>query len=248
MGKIVAIGGGSMQERETLAIDREIVGLSGKSRPRALFIPTASYDLPERYEIFREVYGGALGCDTDALYLLNVSPSRRELEEWILSADLIYVSGGNTLKLMRRWRRLGVDDILRRAYHQGIVLSGLSAGAICWFRYGHSDSMSFYHPESWRYIRVRCMGLIDALGVTHYHAEGREEDFKRMVAKHSEVGIAIDNNCAIEFIDGGYRVITSQPGASAYRVYKGRGGIVEERLEQKEELSPIAELVKKGQD
>ncbi len=58
MGKIVAIGGGSMQERETLAIDREVVRLAGKRRPRALFMPTASYDNPERYEIFQDIYGG----------------------------------------------------------------------------------------------------------------------------------------------------------------------------------------------
>ena len=135
MGKIVAIGGGSMQERETLAIDREVVRLAGKRRPRALFIPITSYDNPERYEIFQEVYGGDLGCVTDVLNLLGVSPSRKELEEKILSSDLIYVSGGNTLKLMRRWRRLGVDKILELAHDMGIVLAGLSAGAICWFKY-----------------------------------------------------------------------------------------------------------------
>ena len=201
MRKIVAIGGGSMEERETIGIDQEVVRLSGKARPKALFIPTASYDNPERWKVFQDVYGDELGCDTDVLYLLGLNPSKAELEDKILSADLIYVSGGNTLKLMRRWRRLGVDKILERAHEQGIVLAGLSAGAICWFKYGHSDSMSFYHSEKWSYVRVKGMGLIDALGVTHYHAEGREADFGRMVAKHPEIGIAIDNNCAIELID-----------------------------------------------
>ncbi len=68
------------------------------------------------------------------LNLLGVNPSRKELEEKILSSDLIYVSGGNTLKLMRRWRRLGVDKILELVHDKGIVLAGLSAGAICWFK------------------------------------------------------------------------------------------------------------------
>ncbi len=126
MGKIVAIGGGSMQERETLAIDREVVRLAGKRRPRGLFIPTAIYDNPERYEIFQDVYGGELGCETDVLNLLRVNPFGKELEEKILSSDLIYVSG-NTLKLMRRWRRLGVDKILETAHGRGVVLAGLSA-------------------------------------------------------------------------------------------------------------------------
>jgi dipeptidase E len=57
------------------------------------------------------------------------------------------VGGGNTLKMMRRWRKLGVDQFLERAYHKGAVLSGISAGAICWFVYGHSDSQQFYHPD-----------------------------------------------------------------------------------------------------
>ena len=247
MGKIVAIGGGSMLERETLAIDREVVRLTGKQRPRALFIPTASYDNPERYEVFQDVYGGELGCDTEVLNLLGVSPSRRELEEKILSSDLIYVSGGNTLKLMRRWRRLGVDRILETAHERGIVLAGLSAGMICWFKYGHSDSMSFYGREVWSYVRVKGMGLIDALGVSHYHAEGREEDFHRMVKKYPEVGIAIDNNCALEVVDGSYRLITSQSGAYAYRVSKRRGEIDVQRLERNEEYAPMAKLLSQGQ-
>ena len=245
MGKIVAIGGGSMQERETLAIDREAIRLTGERRPRALFIPTASYDNPERYEVFQEVYGGELGCDTEVLNLLGVNPSGRELEEKILSSHLIYVSGGNTLKLMRRWRRLGVDKILETAHDRGIVLAGLSAGAICWFSYGHSDSMSFYGREDWRYVRVKGMGLINALGVSHYHAEGREEDFHRMVARHPEVGIAIDNNCALVFVDGEYRLITSQSGAHAYRVSSHRSEIDVRRLEQTDKYTPITELLER---
>ena len=154
MCKLVAIGGGEIVRGETLAIDKEIVSLTGKNRPRALFIPTASSDSREYWQVFQNVYGTELGCETDVLYLLGVSPTKRELEQKILSADLIYVGGGNTLKMMRRWRRLGVDSILRDAYGRGIVLSGLSAGCICWFNWGHSDSMAFYHPESWRYVGV----------------------------------------------------------------------------------------------
>ncbi len=114
---------------------------------------------------------------------------------------------------------------------------------ICWFKYGHSDSMSFYGREVWSYVRVKGMGLIDALGVSHYHAEGREEDFHRMVKKYPEVGIAIDNNCALEVVDGAYRLITSQPGAHAYRVSKRRGEIDVQRLEQSDAYAPMAKLL-----
>ena len=247
MGKIVAIGGGDLRTLETLSIDREIINLTGKSRPRALFIPTASSDSEEYWQAFDNAYGWELGCETDVLYLLNLSPTKAQLEDTILSSDLIYVGGGNTLKMMRRWRRFGVDKILESAYNQGIVLSGLSAGAICWFKYGHSDSMSFYDPEQWSYIRVRCMGLIDALSCPHYDGETagvkREQEFHQMVQKYGGMGIAKDNNCAIEFIDDKYRVITSQRGANAYKVFKSRGQVVTERVEQKQELTPISALL-----
>ena len=110
------------------------------------------------------------------------------------------------------------------------------------YKYGHSDSMSFYGREDWRYIRVRGMGLIDAVGVAHYHAEGREEDFHRMVAKYPEVGIAIDNGCALEVVDGQYRLVTSRPGANAYRVSTRRGKIDVQRLEQSDDYTPASKL------
>ena len=249
MGKIVAIGGGDLRTLETLAIDREVVRLSGKTRPRALFIPTASSDSVEYWEAFHKVYGGALGCETDVLYLLKAAPSMQELQERILSSDLIYVGGGNTLKMMRRWRRLGVDKVLEAAYNQGVVLSGVSAGAICWFEYGHSDSMSFYHPQRWDYIRVKGMGLVEALACPHYDGETagvkREKDFQQMVKRFGGgMGIAIDNNCALEFVDGGYKVITSRQGAGAYRVRRSSGKIVAERIEQRSEFTPTGQLLR----
>ena len=102
------------------------------------------------------------------LYLLGVSPTTAELERKILSAYLVYVGGGNTLKMMRRWRKLGVDRVLSEAYREGVVLSGLSAGCICWFSWGHSDSMAFKRSDSWRFIRVRGMGLIETLVCPHF--------------------------------------------------------------------------------
>ena len=249
VGKIVAIGGGDLSSLETLEIDREIISLTGKSRPKALFIPTASGDSVERWHEFESVYRGRLGCDTDFLYLLGVTPTPSELKEKILSSDLIFVGGGNTLKMMRRWRRLGVDRVLRSAHDKGIVLCGVSAGAICWFTHGHSDSMSFYSSDSWSYIRVKGMGLIDAFACPHYDSETagvrREQDFHNMVTKHGGMGIAIDNHCAIELVDDGYRVITSRPGAGAYRVYKRAGHIVREAVEQRRDFSPTSELLRR---
>ena len=247
MTKLVAIGGGKMVEGATLAIDERVVALTGKSNPRALFIPTASSDSREYWHGFQRTYAGELGCETDVLYLLGVNPTKEELEQKILSADLIYVGGGNTLMMMRRWRRLGVDGVLREAYRRGIVLSGLSAGCICWFSWGHSDSMSFYQPDDWSYIRVRGMGLVDALGCPHYDSATagieRRDDFQAMMRRHSDIGLAIDDFCALEIVDDTYRVINSREGAGAYKLTKHRGTITETPIPQSEEYEPLAELL-----
>ena len=222
-----------MTERETLAIDKEIVCLAGKDRPKALFIPTASGDSPRYWQSFQEVYGEELGCETDVLYLLGVSLTKEGLKRRILSADLVYVGGGNTLKMMRCWRKLAVDKVLKEAYRRGIVLSGVRAGCICWF--------------SWRYVRVRGMGLVDALVCPHFDGESvgvkRGEAFRQNVRKHSDVGLALDDNCAIEVVDDTYRVITSQRGAGAYKLVNRRGELSIERIVQREEYEPIAALL-----
>ena len=127
------------------------------------------------------------------------------------------------------------------------MLAGLSAGCICWFSWGHSDSMAFYQPESWQYVRVKGMGLVDALGCPHYDSETagvrREDDFQAMVRRHSDVGIAIDDRCALEVVDGAYRVITSRAAAGAYTLTKRRGGLAIRRIEQRAGYEPIAGLL-----
>ena len=249
MGAIVAIGGGDVLAGETLDLDREVIALTEKSHPRALFIPTASSDSTEYWDTFRAAYGARLGCRTDVLYVLGSAPSTRELESAILPSDILYVGGGNTLKMMRRWRRLGVDTILKAAYEGGTVLAGVSAGAICWFSYGHSDSMSFSSPDDWRYICVKGMGLIDATACPHYDGDTagvkRRDEFHEMVKRRRDVGIAIDNHCALEVVDGRYRVITSRAGAGAYRVHYRRGEAISVPVQQSSEFAPLSDLLQK---
>ena len=246
MGKIVAIGGGDLSVLATEPIDRAIIELSGKRSPHALFIPTASSDSVEYWETFDQAYRVAYGCDTDVLYLLGTAPDPSDVARKIERADLIYVGGGNTLKMMRRWRRLGVDVLLREAHAKGAVLCGVSAGAICWFDSGHSDSMSFYHPEDWDYIAVTGMGLVKGLACPHYNGETagipRRESFHDMVGKKGGVGIAIDNDCAIAFVDDGYKVLSASPDAGAYTVFTRNGELNERRIEADEEYLPISNL------
>lgn len=241
MKKLVAIGGGELKDLETLPLDKEIVKLTGKRHPKALFIPTASEE-PEGYiETFHKIYGEKLGCKTDTL-LLKEKPSRKEIGKKILASDLVYVGGGNTLRMMRAWRRSGVGSALKQAYRNGIVLSGISAGAICWFSYGHSDSMSFYSPKKWNYIKVKGLGLIDAIFCPHFNGKGRRKRFVDFVGKNTKVGIAVDNCCGLEFAGEKYRVFSSR--ANAYKIYRSNGRVVIERLEKKD-YAPIATLLEK---
>ncbi len=166
---IVAIGGGEIRTRRTAAIDREIIRLSSKKNPKLLFIPTASSDSERYWKHVQDYFGKFLKCKTDVLFFIKEQPSTEQIRRKILSADIIYVGGGNTLMMMRLWRRLGVDKLLTSAYENGTVLSGISAGAICWFDSGHSDSMSFYNPRKWKYINVKGLGLISGIHCPHYN-------------------------------------------------------------------------------
>jgi dipeptidase E len=232
---IVAIGGGNIRTRATAPIDREIVRLSCKKNPKLLFLPTASSDSEEYWKHVQEYFGGFLKCKTDVLFLIQERPSKAEIKRKILWADIIYVGGGNTLLMMRVWRRLGVDRLLIAAYKKGTVLSGISAGSICWFDSGHSDSMSFYNPREWQYINVKGLGLIHGIHCPHYNGMTggvpRRRDFRDMIRKTGGVGIAIENHCAVEFIDGQLsRVLRAKSNARAYRVRKIRGEVLAERI------------------
>ncbi len=247
MGKIVAIGGGEIGSRghpvETTEIDKEIIRLSGKPKPRLLFIPTASSDSETYYDAVRDHFGGDLGCRTDVLYLLENEPSRNDIENKIFAADIVYVGGGNTLKMLIAWRKFGVDETLAKAYGRGIVLSGLSAGAICWFRYGSSDSRKFNNPEA-GLIKLRGLDFIHTLCCPHYDAEAdRRPHLRELMKKTSGVAIALDNCCAIEMVDDEYKIIASKSNACAYKVYYKRGEYREEIISQRKEFVPIERLV-----
>jgi dipeptidase E len=249
MGKIVIIGGGEIGRPgypvETTKLDQETIRLTGKSHPKLVFLPTASSDSPGYVEVV-EKHFGKLGCNVDHLMLINEKYSKRELTDKILGADMIYVGGGNTLKMMRRWRHLGVDTILRKAYNQGVVLSGLSAGGICWFDSGHSDSMQIYGQKDWQYINVGGMGLIKGIHCPHFdsHTAGksRRRDFMRFMRKYSEMGIGIDGKCAMEFIDDKYRVIATNSKAKAYRIFKFDDKVKIEEIQRSKEFRPVSML------
>ena len=246
--KIIAIGGGEIGRPgypiETEKIDREIIRLTGKKYPKALLLPTASKDSELYWKTFEKYFGKKLGCKTDVLYLVKNKPSEREIKKKIYGADIVYVGGGNTLRMLKVWRKYGVDKILERAAQKGIVLSGLSAGAICWFKYGNSDSLKFGASKSNKLIKIKGLDLIRLMACPHYDVEkSRRPSLKRMIKERGGIAIALENCSALEVVGGEYRVITSSRDAGVYRVYKKDGKVVEEELPQQREFRPLEELL-----
>lgn len=214
MGIIVAIGGGELRQGETEKIDRYIVGLSKKDAPRLLFIPTASYDAEGYIELVKEKYG-QLGCIVDTLCLYTEKYNDEQIRDKILDSDIIYVGAGDTVRMMEKWKAHKVDVYLKEAYKEGIVMTGLSAGSICWFVFGHSDSNFFTNQNQWEFTRAYGLGLILAAHCPHYNEEGRES-FDEMMRSESIPGIALENNTALVEIDGTYRIIKADEKRKAY--------------------------------
>ncbi|MFA6254265.1 MAG: peptidase E [Candidatus Paceibacterota bacterium] len=221
--KIVAIGGGQIfvpcQPPTTLVIDQEIVRLADERSlhhpPRVLFVPTASGDDMLYCHGMYNVYSARLGCEFDHLRILAERLSDRQIENKINWADIIYVGGGNTLKMMNAWRRRRVDRLLITAYEQGKVMCGLSAGAMCWFDWGLSDSRKFANPKSWKPIRVKGLGLLPYGCCPHHDSEGwRRLSFEKVVKRSYGVGVTIEDNCALAVVGDCFRFISSQPRKS----------------------------------
>lgn len=249
MRKIVALGGGSIGygsvKPEVLSISREIIRLSGKKNPYLTFLPTASSDDRAYVRTVENHFGRKLGCRVSALCLLSRKLTSSELRKALMGADIIYVGGGNTLMMMNRWKRLGVDLYLKKAHAKGTVLCGTSAGAICWFESGNSDSRKFKNPRA-KLIRVGGLGLVKALFCPHYDIEkDRKPELKAMMKNIPGVALAATNCAALEIVGSRYRVLISKSGARVFKVYWTAGKFYEIKLPSGKEWKNLAQLTEK---
>jgi dipeptidase E len=246
MLRIVAIGGGEIGRPgypvETTALDAEVVRLTGRRRPRVVFLPTATRDDPVYVATVNEHYGRRLGCDVEPLTLFDRSRTGPEIERLIAATDIVYVGGGNTLRMMKLWRRRGLDRLLACAAADGAVLAGVSAGAICWCAAGVSDSRSFTSTDgSWPYIAVRGLGLVDVLLAPHHDADPRRQDgLRRLVRTTRLVGIGLDDCTALEVVGDGYRILSCREDRIGHRVTRD-GAEVD--LPAHDDLRPLAALI-----
>ncbi|MEP6910157.1 MAG: peptidase E [Actinomycetota bacterium] len=222
--QIVAFGGLGEDSGTLMGF---VLGLTGKERPRVCLVPTASAEAPEHIVSFYEGLSGIADCSHVPFY-----PWPREnLREHVLSHDAVFVSGGNTANMLAVWRAHGFDEVIREAWEEGIVLAGSSAGMICWFEAGVTDS---FGPQ--------LEGMRDGLGFLpgsacpHYDGEERRRPvYQDLVANGFPAGIAADDGVGLHFVGRGLReVVTTRDDGFAYRVEPGNETPVQPRILGKE--------------
>ncbi|MBL0388775.1 peptidase E [Tumebacillus sp. ITR2] len=227
--QIIAMGGGGFSmEPDNLLLDEYVLAQSGKERPKVCFVPTASGDSIDYTERFYTSMN-TLNCEPNHLSLFHHHPGTNDFEEYLLSQDVIYVGGGNTRNMIVLWKEWGIDKILRKAWEQGVVLAGLSAGSICWFEEGVTDSVI---PKQLHYMN--CLGFLSGSNCPHYDGEAdRRPTYHRQLREGLiSPGLAADDGVGLHYIGTDlHQIISSRPEAKAYRVTLVEGEVVEEALQ-----------------
>lgn len=242
MSRVIAIGGGEIADRETFEIDEHIVDTAGSATPRVLFLPTASGEAQGYVDTFEDVYGAELGCETDVLRLFGDEFSPSSAREKIAWADLVYVGGGDTRFMMNAWRASGVADLLVDAFEDGMPMTGLCAGATCWFQGGMDVSEDPNAP----YVPVDGFGFVEDLACCpHGNDDEWRAAFEEYLRGRGTVGVALDENCAMEVVDGEYRLVTSEDDARAHLVRDEDGEAVSIELPVEDEFRPLSTLVER---
>jgi dipeptidase E len=212
---IIAFGGdGFVSEPENKLSARFVLGLTGVDRPSICFLPTASGDPQSYIDNFYTRYTSDL-CEASHLTLFHREV--KDLRSFLLSKHVIYVGGGNTANMLAIWRVHGVDTILREAYEAGIVLCGTSAGSICWFECGVTDSFGLDLAPLFDGL-----GFIKGSNCPHYDSEAlRQPKYHQFIQEGLPGGYAADDGAALHFVNGElHEVLGSKPDARAFRVEK----------------------------
>ena len=223
---IFAIGGQGLNWKDNnLLLARYFLNLTGKDNPKACFIPTASGDAGRTIINFYEAMT-QLPCQPRHLRIF--SPHVDAFEPYLLDMDAIYVGGGNTLNMIAIWKEHGIDKILRTAWQQGIVLGGTSAGSICWFEQGSTDS------RPGKLTAMDCLGFLEGSNVPHYDGEADRRPTYHQMIRTGDImpGIACDDGVGLHFEGKRLaRVVSARRKAKAYRVKLVKGEVIEEVIE-----------------
>jgi dipeptidase E len=215
MRQIIAMGGGgfSMEEENPL-LDEYILSQSNNTKPKVCFVPTASGDADGYIEQFYRCFA-KFECESNHLSLFRGAPTN--LAEFVSEQDIFYVGGGSTRNLLILWREWGLDNLIRSAYANGAILTGLSAGSICWFEQGLTDSI----PG--KLSALECLGIIPGSNSPHYDSGVHRRPRYHELLKEGSIkdGYAAEDGVALHYIDEKlHTVVSSRENARAYKLEK----------------------------
>ncbi|MBE5757161.1 MAG: peptidase E [Clostridiales bacterium] len=232
MKRIISIGGGEIRNKTTLKIDEYIANLAkikaGDKRANALFIGTASHDSMPYFNSFRKTYTSVFDIKAEVALMVYGEMDVEKIKGKIENADAIYVGGGDTMYMLSKWKELGIDKMLIKAYEEGTIIAGLSAGAICWFADMYTDSEMMNGGDE--YVFRKGLGILNGLMTPHYNERVIDFD-KNFLESNFKKAYAIENDCAVEFVDG---VMTGavSAGGNAYLIEKENGTIKKTKINE----------------
>ena len=223
--QIIALGGGGFSmEPDNSLLDEYILQQTKKKNPKVCFLGTARGDadgyILKFYTSFLK-----LSCIPTHLSLFNLPT--KDLETFILNQDVIYVGGGNTKSLLALWREWKLDIHLRTAWENGVILTGISAGSICWFEEGLSD----FFPNELN--KLKCLGFLKGSNCPHYDGEENRRPAYHKLILSGEIseGVAADDGVALHYIETKLeKAVSSRPNAKAYFVRKKTSEIEEKEI------------------
>ena len=233
------MGGGGFSDRlGDPSLDRYVLEVAHSPRPRICLLPTAGGDAEEQIRRFYRAFRD-LPCEPTHLSLFRLGTEPVDLRQMLLDQDILYVGGGSLLNLLAVWRAHGLHGLLRDAWMRGIVLAGISAGAMCWFQAGVTTSFGAPRP-------VRALGFVCGSSAVHYHDEpGRRSCFLQAVRSEAvPPGYAIDDGVGLLFAgDHQVEAVSARRGAGAWWVEQAEGETIESPMETvalptREELEP----------
>jgi len=223
MTQIVAIGGGGFSTNSEPGLDTYVLNQANKPTPKIGFIGTASGD-DEGYLLKFYTRFSRLNCIPSHLPLFRRTP---KVSDWVATQDIIFVGGGNTKSLLAVWETWELPALLSEAMFNGTILSGISAGAICWFESGLTDA------SGGALLPLECLGFLEGSCSPHYSLEeDRKPAFETFISSgEMPSGVAIDDGAAVHFIDGTpARIVSATHGSSAHAIFLSSGKVISEPI------------------
>ena len=197
---LICLGGGEIKNKETLPLDETIAKLSkkraGVNRARGLFIGTASGDYMPYFNSFRKTFTGEFDIKADCLLTVYQTTERERMKEKFSLCDFIYVGGGDTVFMIEKWKQDGVLDLVLEAYNRGVIVCGLSAGAICWFDRMYTDSDSVKGENDYAFFSG--LGVLSGTCSPHYN-ERKDDLHEAMIDSGVQECFAIEDRSALVF-------------------------------------------------